>query len=141
MTGRAYQELKLNTESLESYSLAIHINPNNDKYWINRGLVKGALKDPQGSLKDLTKALSIKESSIAYLNRAVTNASLNNLDEAINDLDNAIQLDPNYSQAYRNRGIINKHRGDEYAACIDWKKSHQLGDKEVKSWINAYCAK
>ena len=139
LTGRAYQELKLNTESLESYSLAIHINPNNDKYWINRGLIKGALKDPQGSLKDLTKALSIRESSQAYLNRGVTNASLNNLSAAIEDLNNAIQLDPNYSQAYRNRGIIHKHRGDKYTACTDWKKAHQLGDSEVKTWINAYC--
>ncbi|WP_188021653.1 tetratricopeptide repeat protein [Synechococcus sp. RS9907] len=141
LTGRAYQELKLNTESLESYSLAIHINPDNDKYWINRGLIKGALKDPQGSLKDLTKALSIRESSQAYLNRGVTNASLNNLSTAIEDLNNAIQLDPNYSQAYRNRGIIHKHRGDKYTACTDWKKAHQLGDSEVKTWIDAYCTK
>ena len=141
LTGRAYQELKLNTESLESYSLAIHINPNNDKYWINRGLVKGALKDPQGSLKDLTKALGIKESSQAYLNRGVTHASLNNLSSAIKDLNNAIKLDSNYSQAYRNRGIIHKHRGDKYTACSDWEKSHRLGDNEVKAWIDAYCTK
>ena len=141
LVGRAYQELKLNTESLESYSLAIHINPNNYKYWINRGLVKGALKDPKGSLKDLTKSLSIKETAQAYLNRGVTNASLNYISAAISDLNNAIKLDPNYSQAYRNRGIIHKHRGDVYTACTDWKASHQLGDIEMKAWIDAYCTK
>jgi len=103
--------------------------------------VKGALKDPKGSLKDLTKSLSIKETAQAYLNRGVTNASLNYISEAISDLNNAIKLDPSYSQAYRNRGIIHKHRGDVYTACTDWKKSHQLGDTEIKSWIDAYCIK
>ena len=61
LVGRAYQELKLNTESLESYSLAIHLDPGNHKYWINRGLIKGALKDPKGSLKDLSQSLSLKK--------------------------------------------------------------------------------
>ena len=75
------------------------------------------------------------------MNRGVTNASLNYISAAISDLNNAIKLDPNYSQAYRNRGIIHKHRGDVYTACTDWKASHQLGDIEMKAWIDAYCTK
>ena len=140
LVGRAYQELKLNTESLESYSLAIHLNPQNHKYWINRGLIKGALKDPQGSLKDLSKSLSIKKTAMGYLNRGVTLAALNKPQEAIQDLTNAIEIDPSYSQAYRNRGIILKHRGDTFSACKDWKKANDLGDIDMKYWLSSYCS-
>ena len=61
-------------------------------------------------------------------------------EEAISDLSNAIEIDPNYYQAYRNRGIILKHRGDIYSACKDWKKAYDLGDNEMESWIKAYCS-
>ena len=140
LVGRAYQELKLNTESLESYSLAIHLDPGNHKYWINRGLIKGALKDPKGSLKDLSQSLSLKKTAMGYLNRGVTFAAMNKPQEAIEDLTNAIRIKPNYSQAYRNRGIILKHRGDVYSACSDWKKAHDFGDKDMKSWLSSYCS-
>ena len=139
LVGRAYQELKLNTESLESYSFAIHLNPRNHKYWINRGLIKGALKDPKGSLKDLSESLSSKN-SIGIPKSGVTHAAMDKPQEAIDDLTNAIKLKPNYHQAYRNRGIILKYRGDTFSACKDWKKAQDLGDKEMKQWLKSYCS-
>ena len=43
-------------------------------------------------------------------------------------------------QAYRNRGIILKHRGDTFSACKDWKKANELGDKDMKNWLSSYCS-
>ena len=59
LVGRAYQELKQNTESLKLLPIAIHLDPRNYKYWINRGLVKGALQGPQWILKDLSESLGL----------------------------------------------------------------------------------
>ena len=77
---------------------------------------------------------------MGYLNRGVTLAALNKPQEAIQDLTNAIEIDPSYSQAYRNRGIILKHRGDTFSACKDWKKANELGDKDMKNWLSSYCS-
>ena len=139
LMGRAYQELKLNTESLESYSLAIYLDPDNSKFWMNRGLVKGALKDSSGSLKDLSKSLTLKETPAGYLNRGVTYIVLGQTDLAMDDLNRSISLDPSYAKAYRNRGIIYNHRGDSVAACSDWRLALEKGDQEMKSWISSYC--
>ena len=141
LTGRAYQDLKLNTAAIESYSIAIYFNPKNYKYWINRGLVKGALGDKRGALNDLSESILLKKSEIAYLNRGVTFAALNNITQAMSDLNSAIKINPSYSQAYRNRGIIFRHKGDIASACKDWQTAMMKGDLEMKSWISAYCRK
>ena len=141
LSGRAYQDLKLNTDSLESYSVAIYFNPQNYKYWINRGLVKGALGDKKGALNDLTESIKLKETDLAYLNRGVTYAALNKIKNALSDLNKAIKISPSYAKAYRNRGIIFQHRGNTSEACKDWERALANGDKEMSSWIKAYCNK
>ena len=141
LSGRAYQDLKLNTDSLESYSVAIYFNPKNYKYWINRGLVKGALGDKRGALDDLTESIKLKETDLAYLNRGVTYAALNKINSALSDLNKAIKMNPSYAKAYRNRGIISHHSGNTNEACKDWERALNNGDKEMTSWIKGYCKK
>ena len=141
LSGRAYQDLKLNTDSLESYSVAIYFNPKNYKYWINRGLVKGALGDKRGALDDLTESIKLNETELAYLNRGVTYAALNKIKDALSDLNKAIKMNPSYAKAYRNRGIIFHHSGNTNEACKDWERALNNGDKEMTSWIKGYCKK
>ena len=77
LKGRAYQDLKLNLESLEAYSQSIALNRTNYKAYINRGLVKGALGNLRASLIDLKKAVQLnKNSKKAFLNLGVTYACL-----------------------------------------------------------------
>ena len=44
----------------------------------------------------------------------------------------AIDLDPNYASAYKNRGIVKQSAGIN--PCSDWKKACDLGKKECCMW-------
>jgi len=142
LLGRAYQELKRNIEALQEYSISIYLKPNDPKGFINRGLVKGALQDLNGAIKDLNIASSLEPSNpIIYLNRGVTQAGMNRMKEAIQDFERAIQLDPRYADAYRNRGITYNFLGDQKSACRDWSKAAELGSIEPRSWVLQMCKK
>ena len=140
LKGRALQDLRRNTESLSNYSIAIFLNPKFTNAYINRGLVKGALKDIEGALSDLDQALIIEPKNLAALvNRGVTYGGLNKPLLAITDFNRVIQIDPNYADAYRNRGLTKHLIGDKKGACDDWRKSKDLGILDAAEWLSKYC--
>ena len=140
LLGRAYQELKLNVESLQHYSESIALDRSNYKSLINRALVKGALGNLRSATLDLKQALKINsKSKDAYLNLGFTLAAQNNPQKAIKAFTQALQLEPNFPEALRNRGITNYHLGNKAKACLDWRKSIQLKKDEIQNWINKYC--
>jgi tetratricopeptide (TPR) repeat protein len=132
--------LRRNTESLSNYSIAIFLNPKFTNAFINRGLVKGALKDIDGALSDLDQALIIDPKNLAALvNRGVTYGGLNKPLLAITDFDRVIQIDPNYADAFRNRGLTKHLIGDKKGACDDWSKSKDLGIVDAAEWLAKLC--
>jgi tetratricopeptide (TPR) repeat protein len=48
------------------------------------------------------------------------------MDRAISDWDKAIELDPNFSAVYYNRGIAYANRGETQNAIADFKKVLEL---------------
>jgi tetratricopeptide (TPR) repeat protein len=48
-------------------------------------------------------------------------------DGAISDYNEAIRVDPNYGQAYYNRGLTNHIQGKDAQAQADFDKAKQLG--------------
>lgn len=140
LRGRAFQELKQNTKALSAYSIGLYLDPKHVKSYINRALVRGALRDMDGALEDLNMALVIEpKNSAALLNRGVTFASLNKPRQALNDFNRAIQINAQYAEAYLNRGVTEFHLKDLSSACRDWDKSYSLGLKDAKTWIDFYC--
>ena len=140
LKGRAFQELKRNTEALSNYSIALYLNPKFTNALINRALVKGALQDVEGALKDLDQALTLEPSNkAALLNRGVTYGGLNKPLLAIADFDQALKIDPSYADAYRNRGLTRHLLGDKKGACDDWVKSNNLGIRDAAEWLAKLC--
>ena len=142
LLGRAYQELKLNVESLQHYSESIALDRSNYKAFINRALVKGALGNLRSSTLDLNQAIKLNPNSKeAYLNLGFTFAAQNSPKKAINYFTKSLKLDPNFQEALRNRGITNHHLGNKSEACIDWRKSIELRKNEIQEWVDEYCNK
>ena len=141
LKGRAYQDLKLNLESLEAYSQSIALNRANYKAYINRGLVKGALGNLRASLIDLKKAVQLnKNSKKAFLNLGVTYAAQNDPKRAITAFDSALIIDPNFPEALRNRGITYHHLSQKKNSCADWSKYIKLNnDDEISDWYKEIC--
>jgi tetratricopeptide (TPR) repeat protein len=142
LEGRAYQDRRDNTKSLMSYTISIHIDPANDRAYINRALVRGALGDLAGSLEDLDSAVKIRPTSApALMNRGVTKAALNRPHDALRDFTAAIKLDAGYADAYRNRGITYRYVGQLSRACSDWKKAIELKQADVGLWHQQLCGR
>lgn len=141
LLGRSNQDLRNNAEALAFYTLSIEMNPSAAKAYVNRGLVKGAMKDVQGALLDLRKAAQLNPRlAEAHLNIGVTLAALNQPQEAIRSFDQALKLKSNYQDAYRNRGIVFHHLKKTQQACQDWKQAIKIGpSSELQQWVRNWC--
>jgi tetratricopeptide (TPR) repeat protein len=79
------------------------------------------------ALVELTEALRIAPDFTLALNaRGFVLVLLHEWAAAIEDLDRAIRLNPNYSNAYRVRAAARKSSGDVVGAAADLRKARQL---------------
>lgn len=142
LKGRAMQDLKLNTDALASYSVAIYLDSNNIRARINRALTRGALGDVHGALKELQESEELAPNdAVIRLNLGVTYAGLNQAEKAMKEFNRAIQIDKKYADAYRNRGITRHYMRDVKGACGDWGQASLYGDEDANQWIQFYCRK
>ena len=51
----------------------------------------------------------------------------------------AIEIDPNYSIAFLNRGVAKENLGDMKGACDDWRKASSLGNEYTAEWVRNQC--
>ena len=78
---------------------------------------------------------------MAYSNRGLSKANLQDYQGAIEDYTKAIELNPNYSKAYNNRGNSKLKLNQKNSACSDFNKAKELGDEEAIEMINENCTK
>ena len=69
---------------------------------------------------------SIPNSADAFSDRAVAYQSEGQYDRAIQDFDEAIRLNPQDEQAFRNRGAVKKKKGDVAGSDADFAKANAL---------------
>jgi len=75
--------------------------------------------------------------AVAYLNRGFSKGNLEDYSGAIADFTKAIELDPEYGDAYCNRGIAKEKAGLPY--CSDYKKACELGYEDACGYYNQDC--
>ena len=73
-----------------------------------------------------------------YFYRGRTNMQLGNKEEALQDFDKSVQLDPSYSEAYFRRAIAN-HNLDKGDVCADLKKSMEMGHSSAETLYKDLC--
>ena len=135
--GIIYTKIGKYIEAERDFEKALEIEPNNYNAYINLGnnyAEKGALGI---SLEKYLLAIFINDKiPTAYCNLGV---SLWNQGKKYKDLrfdnktakdyfDIAINLDNKFKNGYKNRGLWNLHQGNKRKACIDFKKTCELGD-------------
>jgi tetratricopeptide (TPR) repeat protein len=99
-----------------------------------------------GTLIEKLKAADASALAIAtaYSNRGQAKFNLGNLDAAIEDLDQAVQIAPDLAVAYRTRGMAYGRKEQRDPACTNFRRALDLGldepfKSEVQEIVDSYC--
>ena len=140
--GNSKDDLKDYEGAISDYTKAIEINPNYEKAYFNRGLAKRKINDYFGAIADYKKAIVINpQYAAAYNNIAFIKRKkeINDNYGAIIYASIAIEIDPNDSNYYLNRGVAKENLGDMKGACDDWRKASSLGNESTAKWVRDQC--
>lgn len=95
-----------------------------DKYdhtaYMARSIINLGLKRYDAVESDLTQAIKLSPFCGHYINRSLAREELGNLKGAMEDLDMAVQLDPDNALARMNRGLLREKVGDYNRAIDDY---------------------
>ncbi|OVE74288.1 hypothetical protein BVX93_00315 [bacterium B13(2017)] len=127
-------------EKIKCFTKAIEYNSNDAEAYNNRGNVKRKIKDYTGAIKDLTIAIGINpEDPVYFFNRANAFKDTNtekNLILAISDYSQAIKLNPNFYQAYNNRGTIKILLNQFEDSILDFTKTISIHPPHANAYNN-----
>jgi tetratricopeptide (TPR) repeat protein len=120
---------------------ALSIRPNASGYFY-RAYAKGDLKDYQGVIADLGKAIVINpQHTTAYYNRGNAKRKLKDNLGAIADYSKAIEINPQYVNAYYNRGNAKRELKDNLGAFADYSKAIEINPQSASAYYNRGNAK
>lgn len=95
------------------------LSPDNAQTLTNIGAYFHRKNKRKEALTYYDKAISNETLSITHYNRGVLYSELKRYDEALNDMDEALKLNPNVSLAYYTRGVILGRNKGEYDLAIE----------------------
>jgi tetratricopeptide (TPR) repeat protein len=91
----------------KDWSFYLNDNPNDAAALSNRGNIRLALGDPQGAIRDQTKAIEISPEDLdPYLNRGIAEEALQLWEEASSDYSYVLKKDPKDVSALYNLGNV-----------------------------------
>ncbi len=106
---KALQESKAGDfiQAEKDWSFYLNDNPDDAAALSNRGNIRLALGDPQGAIKDQTKAIEISPEDLdPYLNRGIAKEALQLWDDASNDYNYVLKKNPKDVSALYNLGNV-----------------------------------
>jgi tetratricopeptide (TPR) repeat protein len=71
-----------------------------------------------------------------YNNRGIAYGEKGQYDQAILDLNKAIEINPRYDKAYNNRGIVYRLKGQYGQAISDFNKAIEINPKDAEAYNN-----
>lgn len=121
--------------AITAYSRALQIDPDYAQAYNNRGSAHHMLRQYAEALADFNKALDLAPDYASGLaNRCRVRAVLKqDLDQALNDCNAALEQRPEDSLTFDTRGLINLLRMDYQAAYRDYNTAYELNGRQYGS--------
>ena len=90
---------------------------------------------------DKLKNIEIDLPDLAIIPYNIGNTFLltDELELAVNEYSKAIKLEPRFSEAWFNRGLVKLIKGDKQSGCVDISKAGELGQNQAYSLIQKFC--
>lgn len=112
----------------------------NDVFYYYREQAALKAKQYQRALDDMAKAIELNPKDLTYrAELAVVNIRVGRYEEALKVLQDALDIDPAYAEAYRLRGIAQLQMKKNEEACKSFAKAKELGDPNVDTLIQKHC--
>ncbi|NMA74338.1 MAG: serine protease [Bacteroidales bacterium] len=112
----------------------------NDVFYYLRGQTARDSRLYQKALNDFTEAIMVNPNEIVYhIELGATNLRLGRNDEAEKNFKDAINIDPEYGEAYRLLGVTQVQQKNKLKACENFNKAKELDDPLVEDLIKRYC--
>ena len=104
-----------------------------------RGGAKVKLEEYEEAIENLTAAILVNSTiPNAFAHRATANIALGNLDLASLDIMEALKIDPKFSRALYNQGLVLESQKKIKEACTFWEKAVENGFEEAKEKLEFY---
>ena len=105
-----------------------------------RGVVKGELFKEEEGLADIQAAMALKPALVgARISAAILLYELARFEEAIEAFTTVIDAGEDLMEAYYYRADSHYNLGNKDMACVDWRRSDELGDKDAAFIVRNYC--
>ncbi|WP_404334408.1 DUF3857 domain-containing protein [Sphingomonas sp. MMS12-HWE2-04] len=119
--GELLAEAGRGDEAIATLDAAIKVNPGNANLLNERCWVKGTLNTAlDTALKDCTKGIELAENPASiYDSRALVYFRMGRMDDALTDLNAALDLSPGQGASLYMRGVIRKQQGDAKGSTDD----------------------
>ncbi|MBD6617102.1 tetratricopeptide repeat protein [Komarekiella sp. 'clone 1'] len=136
--GWAYYNLYNYKQATIDYNKAIEINPKHALAHNNRGAVYADQGNYEQAISDYTKAIEFKNDPLKwpYYNRGDARRNLGDNKGAIEDYNQAIRIDPTYTNAYNNRGLAYANLKDYKKAIDDYSQAIRIDSNYVYAYYN-----
>jgi tetratricopeptide (TPR) repeat protein len=123
-------------QSIKAYSTAISIDPEFELAYFNRANTRYLMIDYINSLEDYSQVITLEGTATTRHDDRNQNVQLNDYTEVLNDLSRAIELNPEFSFAYYNRGNVKCMNKDFTGAIDDYSKALEVGPTLPQAYYN-----
>lgn len=134
--GKDYLDQEEYLLAYEQFQQLVELEPNNYRYWYNRGVALKNLERYEEAIASYDKALKIKpDYYYAWNSRGIILCDcLGRYEKAINSFDKAIQLEPSHYKAWVNRGIALSNLGCHEETITSCKKALEIKPDYYEAW-------
>ena len=141
LLGRIRRALGDAAAALQELDEAIEQSPEMDELYVERARLLRSAGHPFLAWRDAQWALDYNDASVdAYIERGQLALELQTASEALDDLDRAVELDPESALAHAWRGRAHQLAGDPRSAERDWAAAEDLLEPsdELRATIRAW---
>ena len=138
LRGMSRQNLGRAKEAIEDYDKALSMQPDNWDLNFKRALAQESIKDYDGAMASYSDIIKRQSSfDAAYIGRARLNLTLKDTISALDDINKAININPNSVNAYIIRADISINQQHNYKeALADMNKAIKLQPRQIGLFIN-----
>ena len=122
------------TNSINSYSSAIDLDPSNPFLYINRSTTRAEMTDFISSIDNSYQKITIDSDPVNRLKNTGTRTY--SYDEAVHDLNKAIKLFPDFAHIYYNRANLHCLSGNMPEAYEDYTRAIELFPNFAEAYYN-----